>query len=427
MIGVVFLLGIFAMFAQAVQWSCHWSKTFMGEKYSQCLSVSDESPYPKWSPAKEVCPLHPTNAFSLATQAAVKAFPNVNSWRRSSLSLKMEPHSDGSDTWYFEVVLYPEFSGEKPEGVTCLSVVVGLDGRVPEIRKGEAAELPNRGDSGAYIRRKWEEVIKKDRGAGVFDDMTPYEKDAYIKKYQQNSMRNGVPPLPVPLTEEDNARLVKKGILPPRDMALKKLASSSPGDRAKEVKRLLSPQAAKDAASILLEGRSMRDLSAAELSLLCKAYNELGETDNELSAAEELWRKTPGTSEAVMWMKNALYNERMWTGDTTDIIVFADLCIQKGYGDIMEMTVFKAEGIAKNKDNMDESTRKAKAMELLVRAYNAHDRLPPAAYEPPLPYYVFDIDTMMEHSRVLKAFFTPTEVQQIKDRVRTNKEAGETR
>ncbi|MFA7231882.1 MAG: hypothetical protein WC071_11485, partial [Victivallaceae bacterium] len=196
-------------------------------------------------------------------------------------------------------------------------------------------------------------------------------------------------------------------------------------DRVKQAERFLSPQAPKEAVKILLEGRSLRDLSTSELSLLCKAYNEIGDSSNQLSAAETLWQKSPGNVDAVSWMKNSLHNALMWSGDTTKIIAFADLCLRERYGDAMEMTVFKAEGTAMNKAHLEENVRKARTVELLVHAYAAVDKAPTSVHGFATMYY--DIDFVLQPGSVLGKLFTATEKEKIRATIRSNKTPEATR
>lgn len=45
---------------------------------------------------------------------------------------------------------------------------------------------------------------------------TPEELERHLQEYQLEVIRQGLPPLPIPLTPEMDARLVAEGILPPR-------------------------------------------------------------------------------------------------------------------------------------------------------------------------------------------------------------------
>jgi len=47
----------------------------------------------------------------------------------------------------------------------------------------------------------------------------PSKKDklrAHLERVQMDAIRNGLPPLPLPLTPEMDAQLVKEGVLPPQ-------------------------------------------------------------------------------------------------------------------------------------------------------------------------------------------------------------------
>ena len=202
-IAVLVLSSFLMAHAQATQWSHGWSKAFMSEKYSQRISSSQNTAYPKWDPGESACPLHPTNAVSLAKQAASGAFTNVVDWELSSLSLQMTPLRDDSSVWFYDVSLRPLFDGEKPERVSCISVVVGLNGIVPEIKKGGTRSTGSYAES---LRRRREE-LRKTKGLTEED----------LRQYQMDLTRQGKPPMPIPLTPEMDKKLVEEGVLPPLD------------------------------------------------------------------------------------------------------------------------------------------------------------------------------------------------------------------
>ena len=205
-IVALLLLGALTLHAQTTHWSYGWSRTFMGEKYSQHFSASDAGPYPEWNPGEQVCPLHPTKALLLATQAASNAFAGVKTWELSSLSLQTDSLHGGSGIWFYEVTLCPDLGDENQGSIACVSIVVGLNGYVPEIKKGGADS------SGSYAERlkRRREALRK--GSGMTEALKQYQMD----------LRQGKHPLPIPLTPEMDRKLVEEGVLPPLEKDVKK-------------------------------------------------------------------------------------------------------------------------------------------------------------------------------------------------------------
>ena len=190
----------------------------MGKKYSQHIS-SGVVPYPVWNPGEEACPLHPTNAVSLAVQAAAKAFPNVNGWEFSTLSLQTGMPGHNLDIWFYDVSLRPNVSSEEQERVTCASVIVGLDGHVPKIIvRGPTAKSQDDGvRKGTYAERLQQrrEARRHPQQTAKPPLITGEQLEKQLQQYQMDLIRQGKPPMPIPLTPEMDKKLVEEGVLPP--------------------------------------------------------------------------------------------------------------------------------------------------------------------------------------------------------------------
>jgi hypothetical protein len=65
-------------------------------------------------------------------------------------------------------------------------------------------------------RRRAEEEERRRNQPPPEPRLTGAELEAHLKNYQMEVIRQGLPPLPIPLTEEMDDQLVREGVLPPR-------------------------------------------------------------------------------------------------------------------------------------------------------------------------------------------------------------------
>lgn len=65
-----------------------------------------------------------------------------------------------------------------------------------------------------YLQRR-AEMQKKNKQPAREPKYTGKELEQHLRDYQMEVLRNGLPPLPVPLTPEMDAKLVEEGVLPP--------------------------------------------------------------------------------------------------------------------------------------------------------------------------------------------------------------------
>ena len=123
-----------------------------------------------------------------------------------------------------------------------------------------------------------------------------------------------------------------------------------------------------------LANRPLADLSATNLVHLYEAQNELGDLKGESRAAEELWRKAPGSTEAVACMARSLLNTCHEPKDAGRIVDFADLCLTNGYGDRPQVLLCKAEGLARL-DSAPDPSRRLEIRRLIVSAHSITNSL----------------------------------------------------
>ena len=71
--------------------------------------------------------------------------------------------------------------------------------------------------------------------------------------------------------------------------------------------------------------RTAEALTARELCMLCRVYNELLNNEKQVARAKILWDREPGHPEATQWMANSLLNSlgRSKT-ESKDFIEFVD-------------------------------------------------------------------------------------------------------
>lgn len=91
-----------------------------------------------------------------------------------------------------------------------------------EVRAIEPQQAPNPPPQSSAVRPTWEER-RRARAAQPEPPpeipqprFTGAELEKHLQEYQLEVIRQGLPPLPIPLTPEMDARLVAEGILPPR-------------------------------------------------------------------------------------------------------------------------------------------------------------------------------------------------------------------
>lgn len=178
--------------------------------YGQDLKAAGSNSYPDWNPGEGICPLHPTNALQIASRTITNMIPNVTVDRDESYLTLYERN----DQWFYDIQLSLVATDGAPKTWSrSVNLVVGIDGKVPEIESSENT----RRRFGNGFRRKSNEQ-------GDMAMLTPEEQahkraetKERLRQYQMEVIRSGMPPLPTPLTEAMDEQLVKEGILPPKE------------------------------------------------------------------------------------------------------------------------------------------------------------------------------------------------------------------
>lgn len=128
---------------------------------------------------------------------------------------------------------------------------------------------------------------------------------------------------------------------------------------------------AKKAEQLLLEGgkRELAALSERELSLLCRAYNELGIHDRQLVVSNELWKRFPASPDATRWMVNSLLNTMIKEKDVAKTIDFVDSALKENKGVRSELLVLKARATMGKKAKISDAERRVEIADLLIEAF----------------------------------------------------------
>lgn len=165
--------------AEVTKWSLTWSKRVLGEIYTQTLVCDESTPYPAWTPEDGECPMTTSNAVILARQSLTKHFPEAKQWVFDSISIQMVGPSV-SNVWYYNVDFHPILpNGEK--GNSQVSVVVGLNGSVPEFIKSKLSEMTYDEAFGKQTVEVKRPVAQTNEVAAATNEVTEPEPAAIMK------------------------------------------------------------------------------------------------------------------------------------------------------------------------------------------------------------------------------------------------------
>ncbi len=146
----------------------------------------------------------------------------------------------------------------------------------------------------------------------------------------------------------------------------------------KEAYELLfdSQARAKKAELLLLDGgkKELAALSERELSLLCRAYNELGNSERQLVVSKELWARFPASSDSTRWMINSLLNTMIKEKDVATTIAFVDSALKENKGLRSDLLVLKARATMGKKTKISDAERRVEIAELLMEAYACKEK-----------------------------------------------------
>ncbi|MBM4148606.1 MAG: hypothetical protein FJ224_06140 [Lentisphaerae bacterium] len=101
----------------------------------------------------------------------------------------------------------------------------GIPGLVMPVRVSPSvlANLPNTTPTmaaGSYAERLMKRRIERQRqaeSAAASPGLSGEQLEKHLQQYQMDVLRKGLPPLPIPLTQEMDDQLVSEGVLPPAD------------------------------------------------------------------------------------------------------------------------------------------------------------------------------------------------------------------
>lgn len=122
---------------------------------------------------------------------------------------------------------------------------------------------------------------------------------------------------------------------------------------------------------LLPKGRVIANLNDRELSLLCRAYNELGNFEKQLATARELWNRDPGGASATRWMINSLHNTYALSSDSKPLMEFVEDALSKKQGNRHSLLVLKAKAILAVQKGMTDAEKRVAISDLLVEAYKS--------------------------------------------------------
>jgi len=173
---------------------------------------------------------------------------------------------------------------------------------------------------------------------------------------------------------------------------------------------------------LLPQGRSLKDLSDKELSLLARAYNELSESKEQLAVARELWTRTPGGAEATRWMTNSLLNVYSYAEDPQPLFDFVDSALSDGVGNRRDLLILKANATLSRADEQSDAQKRATVADLLVAAYSSGPGLPMTDDD---SFTVIDSPNFVDTDHSFSAFFSIAERDALKVRMLQARELAE--
>lgn len=170
-------------------------------------------------------------------------------------------------------------------------------------------------------------------------------------------------------------------------------------------------RALKAVALLLPEGKRVETLNERELSLLARAYNELGDSEKQLATAERLWDLKPGGKDATRWMVNSLLNAYAYSDDPKPLFDFVDKAIKNETGNQRELLVLKATAILAHKDKMKDAERRVEVADLLVEAYASGPNLPMTEDD---SFTFHDSPDFIDYDSAFASFFSTAEMEALK-------------
>ncbi|MFO1062798.1 MAG: hypothetical protein U0892_02845 [Pirellulales bacterium] len=174
-------------------------------------------------------------------------------------------------------------------------------------------------------------------------------------------------------------------------------------------------RALKAIALLLPEGKAIETLNERELSLLARAYNELGNSTRQLVTARRLWAINPGSASATRWMVNSLLKSYAYKKDSKPLFDFVNNAIEKGTGNKRERLILKATAMLAPEFSMKDSERRVAVADLLVEAYASGPGLP--IFEEDDSIEVTDSPNFIDREHPFASFFSTAERDALKVRM----------
>lgn len=115
--------------------------------------------------------------------------------------------------------------------------------------------------------------------------------------------------------------------------------------------------------------QSLDSLTERDLSLLCRIYNELGDTKKQTIVAKKLWQRDSRTDDAVLWIYNSLANTLYLPGGPEEVLEFLDRTQAGKEEHVFELLLLKAQAVIATKNGLTDIKIKSMVSDLLVEAY----------------------------------------------------------
>lgn len=197
--AVISLVSCIAVATDRDYWSFSRMDSYDGKSLLQGFGSAGSTNYPLWNPRSEPCPLSPEQAIALSETRRNEVLHDDGRWSLGEVSLKRSLTSLTNELWYYEVEHRHDASTPTQTMWTVVNIMVGLDGSVP-LKEVDPSKT-------VYALPTAQNRVSGSSTSAL---------DQALNQYKLELLRKGLPPLPIPLTEEEDARLVEEGVLPPK-------------------------------------------------------------------------------------------------------------------------------------------------------------------------------------------------------------------
>jgi hypothetical protein len=172
---------------------------------------------------------------------------------------------------------------------------------------------------------------------------------------------------------------------------------------------------AKKAEALLLRDgkRTANALSPRELSMLCRVYNEMFDTEKQMATSKILWEKSPNHPDATRWMANSYINSYSPTkSNSAEIIKFVDDALSNGRGNRRQLLILKSRALLRQEENLSDAEKRVTVSDLLIQAFVEQNG--------PDPFNDFDNspELLLDHDNEFTAYFSAPERETLKVRMK---------